>query len=290
MARRIDDDDLRVRRMSGPTHVGRSFTLFREPPQALRCRRRKRHPWRSGARYASESTSAARSPTSCRRSWSGRARHAQGAEHSAGTATRRHRRAAALLRALRRLRRRSSSSAHSTTIATNALLGQIGLELPRVALVTTHGFRDVIEIGRQNRSEVYNLFVERPRPLVAREDRLTVRERIDYRGNVLRAARGRVGRARLRASCARATSRRSRSACCTPTPTTRTSGASRTRSQRRSRACAITRSSEIDPEYREYERFSTTVVNAVLAPIVGALSRTARRRASREAASRRRST
>ncbi|MGA8097951.1 MAG: hydantoinase/oxoprolinase N-terminal domain-containing protein, partial [Candidatus Cybelea sp.] len=57
---------------------------------------------------------------------------------------------------------------HSTTIATNALLGQLGLELPRVALVTTHGFCDVIEIGRQNRSEVYNLFVERPRPLVAR--------------------------------------------------------------------------------------------------------------------------
>ena len=63
--------------------------------------------------------------------------------------------------------------AHSTTIATNALLGQIGLELPRVALVTTEGFRDVIEIGRQNRSEVYNLLVERPRPLVARAELLT---------------------------------------------------------------------------------------------------------------------
>src|SRR5690242_598123 len=62
--------------------------------------------------------------------------------------------------------------AHSTTIATNALLGQMHLELPRVAFVTTAGFRDVIEIGRQNRSEVYNLFVTRPRPLVAREDRL----------------------------------------------------------------------------------------------------------------------
>ncbi len=62
--------------------------------------------------------------------------------------------------------------AHSTTIATNALLGQVGLEIARVVLVTTEGFRDVIEIGRQNRSEVYNLFVERPRPLVAREDRL----------------------------------------------------------------------------------------------------------------------
>src|SRR5581483_7953170 len=75
--------------------------------------------------------------------------------------------------------------AHSTTIATNALLGQMHLELPRIAFVTTAGFRDVIEIGRQNRSEVYNLFVTRPKPLVAREDRLTARERIDFNGNVL---------------------------------------------------------------------------------------------------------
>src|SRR6185312_483579 len=74
---------------------------------------------------------------------------------------------------------------HSTTIATNALLGQVGLELPRVALVTTHGFRDVIEIGRQNRSDVYDLRVRRPRPLVARGDRFTVRERIGSRGEIL---------------------------------------------------------------------------------------------------------
>src|SRR5947209_14522501 len=75
--------------------------------------------------------------------------------------------------------------AHSTTIATNALLGQIHLELPRVVFLTTEGFRDVIEIGRQNRSEVYNLFVTRPKPLVARSDRIPVRERMDYRGEVL---------------------------------------------------------------------------------------------------------
>src|SRR5947209_1370421 len=75
--------------------------------------------------------------------------------------------------------------AHSTTIATNALLGQIHLELPRVVFLTTAGFRDVIEIGRQNRSEVYNLFVTRPKPLAARSDRIAVRERMDYRGEVL---------------------------------------------------------------------------------------------------------
>ncbi|MGH7715714.1 MAG: ROK family protein, partial [Vulcanimicrobiaceae bacterium] len=85
----------------------------------------------------------------------------------------------AVVRALREfVERRPDVSidliAHSSTIATNALLGQINLELPRVVLLTTEGFRDVLEIGRQNRSEVYNLLVQRPRPLVARSDRIGV--------------------------------------------------------------------------------------------------------------------
>ncbi len=157
--------------------------------------------------------------------------------------------------------------AHATTIATNALLGQVGLELPRVALVTTHGFRDVIEIGRQNRSEVYDLFVERPRPLVKREDRLTVRERLDYRGNVLVP----LDEASLEHACTELAARnvaavavcllhsyandeherRVAEALCAALPGAR-----------------VTLSSEVNPEYREYERFSTAVVNAALAPIV----------------------
>ncbi len=157
--------------------------------------------------------------------------------------------------------------AHSTTIATNALLGQIGLELPRVVLVTTDGFRDLVEIGRQNRSEVYNLFVARPRPLVAREDRLTVRERIDYRGGVVIPldddSLERVcneARARAPASLAicllhsyvnDAHERRLAEALAVALPGVR-----------------IALSSEVDPQYREYERCSTTVVNAALAPIV----------------------
>ena len=157
--------------------------------------------------------------------------------------------------------------AHSTTIATNALLGQLGLELPRVALVTTHGFRDVIEIGRQNRSEVYNLFVERPRPLIARGDRLTVNERLDYNGNVLLPLDERsvakvcdelrqrdvaaVAVCLLHSYANDAHERRVADALAAALPGVR-----------------ITCSSEVDPEYREYERFSTTIVNAVLAPIV----------------------
>ncbi|MBV8147707.1 MAG: hydantoinase/oxoprolinase family protein [Candidatus Eremiobacteraeota bacterium] len=156
---------------------------------------------------------------------------------------------------------------HSTTIATNALLGQEGLQLPRVALVTTHGFRDVIEIGRQNRSEVYNLFTQRPHPLVARTDRITVVERIDYRGQVLvpldeESLDGVVDALRERGVGAVAI-------CFLH------SYVNDVHEQRAAEAIAralpdvsITRSSSIAPEYREYERFSTAVVNAVLAPIV----------------------
>ncbi len=157
--------------------------------------------------------------------------------------------------------------AHSTTIATNALLGQMNLELPRVALVTTHGFADVIEIGRQNRSKLYNLFVERPRPLVARADRLTVRERMDYRGNVLRALDERD----LERVCERLRQRKAVAvAICLLH-----SYANNAHEKRVAEAVAaalpdvrIATSSQVDPQYREYERFSTTVVNAVLAPIV----------------------
>jgi N-methylhydantoinase A len=157
--------------------------------------------------------------------------------------------------------------AHSTTIATNALLGQLGLELPRVALVTTQGFRDVIEIGRQNRSEVYNLFVERPRPLVARDDRLTVRERIDYAGKVLVPLED----ASIAAVCADLCGRDiAGAAVCllnahaNPTHENRLAEAMATALP----GVRITRSSAVDPQYREYERFSTAVVNAALAPIV----------------------
>jgi len=48
---------------------------------------------------------------------------------------------------------------HATTMATNALLGQLNLELPKTALITTKGFRDIIEIGRQRRHQLYNLFI-----------------------------------------------------------------------------------------------------------------------------------
>ena len=74
---------------------------------------------------------------------------------------------------------------HATTLGTNMFFGQIGLEPPQPVLITTKGFRDVIEIGRQNRPELYNPYFEKPKPLVPRKNRYTIRGRLDARGNVV---------------------------------------------------------------------------------------------------------
>jgi N-methylhydantoinase A len=158
---------------------------------------------------------------------------------------------------------------HSTTLATNALLGQLHLELPRLALITTAGFRDVLEIGRQGRAEVYNLFVQRPAPLVKRSDRFGVRERLDASGaevepldeaglrqiaqEIARRGIQHVALCFLHAYQNAAHEQRARQVLLEEIP-----------------GLAITISSDVDPEEREYERSSTTVINALLAPIVRA--------------------
>ena len=71
---------------------------------------------------------------------------------------------------------------HGSTVATNALLEGKG---GRTALVTTMGFEDVIEIGRQNRADLYDLSLERPEPLAPWQLRFGLPERIDYTGTIL---------------------------------------------------------------------------------------------------------
>ncbi len=166
---------------------------------------------------------------------------------------------------------------HSSTIATNALLGQINLELPRTLLLTTEGFRDVLEIGRQNRSEVYNLFVQRPKPLVERRFRLGVRERMDPFGNVvvpLDAASLAKALDAVALSEARALAVSFLHSYANPAHERSARDALRERFPE----LPVVLSSDADPEYREYERTSTTVVNAVLGPLVrGYLERLAER-------------
>lgn len=156
---------------------------------------------------------------------------------------------------------------HATTIATNALLGQVDLEVPKLALVTTRGFRDVIEIGRQRRAEVYNLFFQRPPMLVERRFRYEVDERVEYDGSVTvpldeeqlgrvfeeirRLEVGSVAFAFLNSYANQANEDRAL-----------------TLAKELCVSSYLTASSRVSNEYREYERFSTAVVNAALMPII----------------------
>ena len=177
-----------------------------------------------------------------------------------------------LLEALRTLLRDVDAAAivqlsHASTIATNALLGQVHLDLPRVAFITTEGFRDVLEIGRQSRSAVYDLHVKRPTPLARREDRLTVRERIDYDGSVHVALDPQT------VAGAIATIReRGIGSVAVGLLNSYTNDAHERAVVAAVRAAlpdvAVSASSALVREEREYERFSTAVVNAALLPVV----------------------
>jgi N-methylhydantoinase A len=178
----------------------------------------------------------------------------------------------AVLHALERLTQDVDPAAirfvgHASTVATNALLGQVGLDLPRVALLTTEGFRDVLEIGRQNRAELYNLMVRRPEPLVPRALRFGVRERMLPDGSVFVP----LDPAWLHTVCEElAGADVAAVAVCylhsyVNPAHERATGAAL---QERLPDVVVALSSELDPEYREYERSSTTVVHALLGPLV----------------------
>ena len=153
---------------------------------------------------------------------------------------------------------------HGTTVATNALIQRRG---GRVALVVTDGFRDLIEIGRQIRPHVFNLQEDYPTPLVPRERRFEAAERITADGKVLRAL------TRDHATRAGRSDRRGEAGCLRGLPAVLVSQ-SRARSEIRDALAAaypdmyLSISSEVQPEFREYERLSTTVLNAYLQPVI----------------------
>ena len=171
--------------------------------------------------------------------------------------------AAAVLEGLSRLPKSPSVSiVHGSTVATNALLERKGA---RTAFVTTHGFRDLLHIGRQNRSQLYDFFADRPAPLVSREHCFEVRERVDHRGQVLTP----LGEeeARLLLEEMRACDFDS-VAVCFLFSFLRPEHEAAIGEALRQAGFQVSLSSEVLPEFREYERASTTVVNAYLAPVV----------------------
>src|SRR5918997_3834303 len=71
---------------------------------------------------------------------------------------------------------------HGTTVATNALITR---RLPKAAMVCTRGFRDVVEIGRGTRDDLWDAYKDNAEPYIRRRDRLEVTERVDQRGEVI---------------------------------------------------------------------------------------------------------
>jgi N-methylhydantoinase A len=151
---------------------------------------------------------------------------------------------------------------HGTTVATNMVIERRGV---RTGLITTKGFRDVLEIGRQTRPSLYDYSFANPPPLVPRALRIEVAGRIDAAGRELvpldeeavAAAARRLGEARVKAV----------GICFLH---------AYLRGDHEARAAEIVRgilpdayvstSSEVLPEFREFERFSTTVINAYVGP------------------------
>ncbi|MDQ5809666.1 MAG: hydantoinase/oxoprolinase family protein [Actinomycetota bacterium] len=155
--------------------------------------------------------------------------------------------------------------AHGMTVATNALLERRGA---RTALVTTEGFRDVLEIARQNRPSLYDLTRDRPPALVPRELRFTVKERMGPEGEIspLDEASVKAAISAIREAEVEAVAVCLLFAFMHPEHERRVGEALREALD----GVHVSLSSEVLPEFREYERFSTTAADAYLAPKLAA--------------------
>jgi len=149
---------------------------------------------------------------------------------------------------------------HGSTVATNGLLERKG---SRVLLVTNGGFEDVVEIGRQNRPQLYALVGHRPPPLVAREDRLGIAGRLGPQGQEIEPLDPReISELPDRCRNAEALAVVLLHSYADPCHEEAVAEALT------SLGLPLSVSSRLLPEYREYERTSTTVVNAYVSPLM----------------------
>jgi N-methylhydantoinase A/oxoprolinase/acetone carboxylase beta subunit len=151
---------------------------------------------------------------------------------------------------------------HGSTVATNAVLERKGA---RVALVATAGFEDVLRIGRQTRPELYNFMVQRPEPLVAPELTFGIQERLAADGSVLQP----LDDAELEklTEILRELEVESVAVCFLHSYAASLHEAIAAAVLRSAGFC-VSASHEVLPEYREYERWATTAVNAYVAPLM----------------------
>ena len=194
-----------------------------------------------------------------------------GAIHIDKVPTTPHDPSAGFLEGVRRVLQRAGAApggvryvVHATTVATNAIIeGKVA----QTAFVTTDGFRDMLEIARQTRPSLYDLRFEKPRPLVPRHHCYGVPERLDARGNVFTSLD--EGAVRRIAEELRAEKLESVAVCflhsyANPAHERRAGQILRDAAP----DVALSLSAEVAPEFREYFRASTTVINAAVQPVV----------------------
>ena len=159
-----------------------------------------------------------------------------------------------------------SRVSHGTTVGTNALIQRKG---GKVALVTTRGFRDLLEIGRQTRPHMFSLTMDNPPALVPRHRRFEIDERLDAQGEVLTSPDPQAMKTlaqTLKDEAVDSVAIGFLFAFLNPhheqllAETLRAAGLH----------VPLSLSSQVQPEFREYERFSTTVLNAYLQPVMDA--------------------
>lgn len=153
---------------------------------------------------------------------------------------------------------------HGTTLVTNAIIERSGA---RTALLTTRGFRDILEMGKEQRYDIYDLFLRFPDPLVRRRDRLEIDERVAADGELLApidrdAVRGVAER--LAADGIEAVAVAFLHSYRNPA----NEQAARAAIRDAAPGLAVSLSSDVVPEIREYERTCTTVCNAYVQPLL----------------------
>ncbi|MFQ5678297.1 MAG: hydantoinase/oxoprolinase family protein [Gemmatimonadota bacterium] len=151
---------------------------------------------------------------------------------------------------------------HGSTVATNAVLERSG---PRTAFLTTGGFRDLLRIGRQARPALYDWFADPPPPLVPPELCFEVRERVGRGGELLEP----LAPAELERVAARIAEAGAESVAVSFLFSfLRPEHERRAAERLRQAGLHVSPSSEVLPEFREYERASTTVLNAYVTPVL----------------------
>src|SRR5690348_4104750 len=163
---------------------------------------------------------------------------------------------------------------HGTTVGTNTLLERKGA---RTALITTAGFEDAIEIGRQARPKLYDFFFDRIEPLVPKDLRFSINERIGCNGEILTQPT----RDELRALAEKIRSAKPQSVAisllfCFANPKNEQAAAKALNAL----AVPLSIAHQILPEFREYERTSTVVVNAYFQPVMQSYLRNLESRAT----------